>query len=81
VAMGTRDAGEELVARGKPPRGCAVVCAVDTGVDASGVGTPVILYNNTGGAGSVYRTPSLHSLLLPCLSTAAMTLLLLVGIA
>ena len=32
--------------------GCKVVCSVDDSVNASGIGTPVILYNNTGSAPS-----------------------------
>jgi hypothetical protein len=33
--------------------GCKVVCSVDEGVNASSIGTPAILYNNTGAASSL----------------------------
>jgi beta-glucanase (GH16 family) len=45
AAMGRRDMS---------PGGCKVICSVDEGVNASSVGTPVVLYNNTG-ASSSYR--------------------------
>lgn len=36
--------------------GCQVVCSVDDGVNISSVGTPVVLYNNTGSASSTRRS-------------------------
>lgn len=50
-------AGEEeygAMGRRDTFRGCRVVCSVDEGVNASSIGTPVVLYNNTGTASS-YR--------------------------